>query len=73
MHLFRSCVWPITPMIAKRTSNSGAGDGETPGRNGLVVGGRRHVEKVVESWLSGWLLLRAVSDPMMAPKPCWVL
>ena len=27
----------------------------------------------VESWLSGWLLLRTVSDLMMAPKPSWVL
>ena len=32
-------------MIVKRTSYSGAGDGETPGQNILVVGGRRHVGK----------------------------
>ena len=59
-------------MVAKRTSHSGAGDGKTPGRTILVVGGR-HVEKRTESWLSSWLLLRVVSDSMMAPKPRWVL
>ena len=31
------------------------------------------MDKSVESWLSGWLLLRAVSDSMMTPKPRWVL
>ena len=72
-HLFRSCVWSIAPMIAKRASYSRAGDGEIPGRNILVVGGRRHVDRSVESWLSGWLLLRAVSDSMMTLKLHWVL
>ena len=60
-------------MIAERTSNSGAGDGEAPSQNILVVGGQRHVGRMVESWLSGWLLLRVVSDLMMAPKLTWVL
>ena len=73
MHLLRSCVRSVAPMIAKRTSYGGASDGETPSRDILVVGWRRHVEREVESWLSGWLLLRAVSDSMMAPKPRWVL
>ena len=31
------------------------------------------LRRVVDSWLSGWLLLRAVSDSMMAPKLHWVL
>ena len=53
MHLFRSCVWSITSMIAKSMSNSRAGDGETPGQNVLVVGRRRHVERSREfvEWL----------------------
>ena len=46
-------------MIAKRTSNSGTGDGETPSRNILVVGGRRHVERRVESWLSGLVIVES--------------
>ena len=53
--------------------HSGAGDGETPSQNVLVIGRRRHVVREVESCLSGWLLLRAVSDSMMTPKPHWVL
>ena len=55
MHLFRSCVRSIASMIAKRTSNSGAGDGETPSQNILVVGGRRHVERCRE--LVEWLVV----------------
>ena len=59
MHLFRSCVRSITPMIVKRTSHRGAGDGETPGRNILVVGRERHVERRVESWLSGLVVVES--------------
>ena len=46
-------------MVAKRTGYSGAGDGETPGRNILVVGGRRHVVRVVESWLSSLVVVES--------------
>ena len=59
MHLFRSCVWSITSMIVKRMSYSGAGDGETPSQNILVVGGRRHVERRVESWLSSVVVVES--------------
>ena len=46
-------------MIAKRMNHSGAGDGETPSQMILVVGGRRHVERVVESWLSGLVVVES--------------
>ena len=46
-------------MIVKRVSYSGAGDGETPSRNILVAGGRRHVERVVESWLGSVVVVES--------------
>ena len=52
MHLFWSWVWPITPMIVEWTKHSGVGNGEPPSRTILVVGGQRHVGRVVESLLS---------------------
>ena len=59
MHLFRSCVWPIASMIAKRMTYSRAGDGKTPSRNILVVGGQRHVKRVVESWLGSVVVVES--------------
>ena len=46
-------------MIVKWVDHSGAGDGETPSRTILVVGGRRHDERVVESWLSGLVVVES--------------
>ena len=46
-------------MIVKRTSHSGAGDGETPSQNVLVIGGGRHVERRVESLLSGVVVVES--------------
>ena len=46
-------------MIAEWTNHSGAGDGETPGQTILVVGGQRHVGRVVESWLSGLVVVES--------------
>ena len=51
MHLFWSCVWSIPSMIVEWMSYGRAGDCQSPGRNLLVVGGRRHVDRGVESWL----------------------
>ena len=61
MHLFRSCVQSIAPIIAERMSYSGAGDHETPGRNILVVGGRRHVEKSSGEFVE-WLVVVVSSE-----------
>ena len=46
-------------MIAERMSHSGTGDGEAPSQNVLVVGGRRHVVRVEESWLSGLIVVES--------------
>ena len=37
----------------------GAGDGETPSQMILVVGQRRHVGRVAESWLSGLVVVES--------------
>ena len=47
MHLLWSWVWPITPMIAEWTNHSWAGNGQSPSQTILVVGGRRHIGRVV--------------------------
>ena len=44
-------------MIAERMSYGGAGDCQPPGRNILVVEGRRHVKRRVERWLSGLVVV----------------
>ena len=46
-------------MIAKRMNHGGAGNGETPSQTILVVRGRRHVRGVVESWLSGLVVVES--------------
>ena len=55
-HLLWSCVQSVAPMVAKRTCHSGAGDSQTPGWNILVVGGWRHLVRVVEE-LVEWLVV----------------
>ena len=58
-HLLWSCVWSIAPMVVKRTSHSGAGGSQSPGRNILVVGQQRHGKRVVESWLSRMVVVES--------------
>ena len=59
MHLLWSWVWPITPMIAEWTNHCGAGNGEPPSQTILVVGGRRHVVRVVENWLGSLVVVES--------------
>ena len=46
-------------MVAEWTNSTGTGDSETPGQT--ILGARRHghVERVVESWLSGWIVVES--------------
>ena len=46
-------------MIVKWVNYSRAGDSEAPSWMILVVGGRRHVRRVVESWLSGLVVVES--------------
>ena len=46
-------------MIAEWTNHSGADNGETPSRMILVVGGRRHVERIVESLLGSVVVVES--------------
>ena len=46
-------------MVVKWTDHSGAGNGKTPSQTILVAGGRRHIRRVVESLLSGLVVVES--------------